>query len=723
MPPTTQTLDTAEQLLFMQASLDHLSDLVVVTDATLEAGGPFIVYVNQAVLNRTGYAREQLIGKSPRLFQGAETDPEATARIARALLQSEEVCEELVNYTAQGERYWVELRIRPLLNEQGVPIYFVSTQRDVTERKQIESDLVLFRHAIDQSPSSVIITNLEGEITYVNGGFEANSGYSREEVLGRRPGFRAWAPKTEAEKQAFWSTLERGEAWRGEFVNRHKQGRRMVKRAVVSPVRNNQGDVSHYLSVEQDVTAEKDALQRLEYLAYHDPQSGLPNRRRLQETLEGCLAEPDADGYILVLFGLDDFNRIHDAYGHAFGDRLLHKIGRRLGRLLGERHEVLAHVGWEEFGLLLRTGRVDDAAILSRLTLFCEQLADTVRSFGGSLSLTASAGVARVGVHGDDFETLRRSADMALNRARELGGSRIEFYLPELGQQARRRVELEAALREAVLRDELSLAIQSQFSPDGTVKSGEVLARWLNGPQGRPVSPAEFIPVAESSGLIKPLTLQVLSQSLQILQELTRCGVQCPLSVNFSSILFHDDAFIDGVIELIGESGVAPASLVIEITESLFIDNHAGLLDNITRLSFFGIRFSLDDFGTGYSNLAYLKKLHLSELKIDKRFVDNLPRDDDNRTIVRSILSIARQLKLKVVAEGVEMAAQADFLAAHGCDLLQGYLLHKPEPATAWLARVMKNTQHHVKKAQKGVASKNSGAYYMRLLDEERESD
>ncbi len=685
MSKTPSEVGETEQLHFMQASLDHLSDLVVVTDADLSDGGPFIVYVNQAVVKRTGYSQEQLLGQSPRLFQGPNTDSEARRRIAQALREGREVCEELVNYTRTGETYWVELCIRPLRDASGRHTHFVGTQRDITERKRIESDLMLFRHAIDQSPSSVIITNLAGEITYVNGGFEANSGYQASEVMGRRPGFRAWGRKTLEEKQAFWATLGKGEAWRGEFVNKRKNGQRVVKRAVVSPVRNKRGQVSHYLSVEQDVTPEKEALQRLEHLAYHDPLSGLPNRRLLEQKVEHCLASAAPEDHILVLFGLDHFNRINEAYGHNFGDRLLQQIGQHLSRQLNAPMELLAHVGWEEFGLLLHIGHQDEDSIRARIRVLCRELAECVRGFCGSLALTASAGVARVRVQGDSFESLRRHADLALCLARESGGARVEFYQPELGQHARRRVELEEALRNAILRDELSIAVQSQFSGDGRLNSGEVLVRWLNGPEGKPVSPGEFIPLAETSGLIKPLTLQVLNRALMALRSMEKVGVSIPLSVNFSSLLFDDSAFIDGVIELIGESGVDPRLLTIEITESLLIDNSAEVQESIDRLSFFGIAFSLDDFGTGYSNLAYLKKLHLSELKIDRRFVDNLPQDDDNRTIVRSILSIAQQLKLKVVAEGVEHSAQANFLAAHGCDLLQGFLLHKPEPVASWL--------------------------------------
>lgn len=704
MPPQTPSRNTPadEQLRILQASLEHLSDLVVVTDANLTPPGPRIVYVNQAVVDCTGYSREQLIGASPRLFQGKDTCRAALERIGKALRSGTRVREELLNYTASGNAYWIDISIVPLFDDSGRLTHFVSTQNDITSRKRIESDLLLFRQAIDQSPSSVIITDNQGHITYVNNGFEINSGYSREEVLGRTPGFRAWAPKPEAEKRAFWDRLDRGLPWRGEFINRHKHGHRVVKRAVVSPVRNLDGCVSHFLSVEQDITVEKEAQAQLEYLAYHDPVTQMPNRRLLQQRVEKLLQESFiAPSAALLLIDLDDFKRINDAHGHGFGDRVLQKIGSRLQQQLFCDGELVARLGGDEFGVLL-CGRTTDAEsdLIWRLEALRQQLTRPLNMDGETLLLAGSIGVARIPQHGRSFVTLQRNADLALYKAKADGKGGYVTFTEELNAAAQRRVRLEEALRLAILRDELSLAVQSQFGPDGHMQGAEVLVRWLRGPEGAPVSPGEFIPVAEASGLIKPLTLMVFSQALELAQQLATAGVQIPLSINLSSDLFRDNALIDALIELVTESEVAPRALMLEITESLFIDTHPDLLRNMARLAGLGFSFSLDDFGTGYSNLAYLKRLHLSELKIDKSFVDGLPQDEDNRAIVLSILSIARQLRLRVVAEGLETSAQADFLIAHGGDLLQGYLLHKPAPAGEWLQQHLKAAE---KNCQKGL--------------------
>ncbi|GAA0789174.1 hypothetical protein GCM10009109_14610 [Marinobacterium sediminicola] len=672
----------------MQASLDHLTDLVIVTDASSD---PAIIYVNQAVVGRTGYSRQELIGQSPRIFQGEDSCPKAIARMGKAIRACVPVRVELLNYDRDGHPYWVDLHITPLRDHSGTVTHFVSTQSDVTERKRTETELLMFRTAIDQSPSSVIITDRSGRITYVNRGFEHNSGYSSAEVMGRNPGFRAWKPKTAEEKRQFWDCLYGGQAWRGEFINRHQRGHRMVKRAVVSPVENPEGAITHFLSVEQDITAEKEAQEQLEFLAYHDPVTELPNRRRLFSQLSELLTLMRHDReFVLVLMDLDGFKRINDAYGHLFGDQLLKAMGQRLQQhAIRHESELVVHLGGDEYCLLWRLAEENPEADLTRrLESTHRLLSQQMMIERQTLSMTACMGIAWIDDASETVTSIQRRADLALYQAKQGGRGSHAFFVPELDAVARRRVHLEEGLRLAILRDELSIAVQAQWTPSGQLQAGEVLVRWLKGPDGNPVSPGEFIPVAESSGLIKPLTLLVFSKALDLAAELQALELDIPLSVNFSTELFRDESIINGVLELLDESGVAADRVVLEITESLLIDTQPWVQDNMARLAARGLSFSLDDFGTGYSNLAYLKRMHLSELKIDKRFVDNLPGDEDNRTIVRSILSIARQFKLRVVAEGVETEEQMAFLASHGCDLLQGYLLHKPEPAEAWVAKL-----------------------------------
>lgn len=688
MPPESICLpqDLAEQLRFMQVSLDHLSDLVIVTDATAD---PVIVYVNQAVLDLTGYTRQELIGQSPRLFQGAASSQDAIARMGEGIRNRETVRVEIVNYTRSGEPYWVDLHITPLRSEQGEVTHFISTQVEITRRKQTESELLLFRQTIDQSPSSVIITDRLGCITYVNGGFEKNSGYTREEVVGRNPGFRSWEPKPLAEKRAFWQQLLSGKPWRGEFVNRHADGHKMIKRAVVSPVQSKDGEITHFLSVEQDITGEKEAREQLEFLAYHDPVTELPNRRRLFDRLQQLGAEiGQGSRFALVLMDLDGFKRINDAYGHVFGDRLLFAWGQRLQSSLCGDDEMVVHMGGDEFCLLWRfDAEADDAQIMTRLNALKLLQQESLSIDRQSLVVTACMGVAWVDDAAEPVASMQRRVDLALNQVKRGNGrGSYAFFEPALDAAARRRVRLEEGLRLAILRDELSIAVQAQWTPEGQLQGGEVLVRWLKGPDAMPVSPAEFIPVAEASGLIKPLTLLVFSKALEAAKVLASLELSVPLSVNFSTELFSDGDTIRGVLELLDESGVSAEAVALEITESLLIDTQPWVRENMDRLSARGLKFSLDDFGTGYSNMAYLKRMHLSELKIDKSFIDNLPDDEDNQAIVRSILSIARQLQLRVVAEGVETAEQKAFLAGHGCHLLQGYLLHKPEPVETWLA-------------------------------------
>ncbi|MBA4501497.1 putative bifunctional diguanylate cyclase/phosphodiesterase [Marinobacterium marinum] len=681
--------DLHEQLRFMQESLDHLTDLVIVTDASPR---PVIIYVNQAVITRTGYNRDELLGRTPGLLQGEGTDREAVARMNAAIEARVEAREELLNYTRAGDPYWIELHIRPLRGKSGDVTHFVSTQVDITERKRTEQDLLLFRHAIDQSPSSVIITNREGRITYVNRGFEANTGYDAKEVYGRRPGFRAWSRKSEEEKRAFWQCLNSGHAWKGEFINRRKNGDKVIKRAIVSPVRQENGEIIRFLSVEQDVTAEKEALAQLEFLAYHDALTGLPGRRLFEQHVEEALVRtPEGTSLAFVLVTIDNLRRVNDTHGYGVGDEVLKSVARRVQSYCHGEGEMASCLSGNEFCLLLKAeGCGSQGWLPARIQALQRLMNGPVVVFGQTLSISSSVGVACLPQHGRDFATARCHADLALKRAKQQGAGCYAVFEPELGRAALRRVRLEEALRHALQQDALSIAVQSQYSPDGQVRGAEVLVRWQLGPEGRPVSPAEFVPIAEASGLIRSLTLQVLAKALDLAAGLMRQGIEIPLSVNFSTGLLQDDALVEAVLALLHDKGVPARMLILEITESLFIDAHQGVPVNMGRLSAAGLRFSLDDFGTGYSNLAYLKRLPLYELKIDKSFVDDVLEDEDRRAIVRAILAIARKLKLCVVAEGVETHAQANYLIRHGCDLLQGYVLHKPQPAEAWLQQLMK---------------------------------
>ena len=446
-----------------------------------------------------------------------------------------------------------------------------------------------------------------------------------------------------------------------------------------------------FIALSRDITERKLAEERTHQLAYFDSLTGLPNRRLLIDRMEEALrsAQDTAQVGALLYIDLDNFKQINDARGHSLGDLLLMQVAQRLTQLQ-RPGDTVAHLGGDEFVVLVHSA-AGDMESAGRVAL---QLAEEVRAALEAAytidthlySSTASIGITLFPKRGEGVEDLLREADTAMYRAKDLGRNRIRFYESAMQADVQERMALEQDLKKAQAAGQLSAFVQSQVDASGAVVGGELLMRW-NHPQRGNVPPARFIPVAESSGLILRMGDWMIQQACETLARLQAAGKPLSLSVNVSQRQFRQDDFVERVRHVLAHTGADPAHLILEVTESLLIENLDDTIARMTEIERLGVRFSIDDFGTGYSSLAYLKRLPLYELKIDKSFVQDTPDDPNDTAIVQSILSVARHLDLRVVAEGVETRAQADFLAASQCDCLQGYLFGRPEPLPAWLAR------------------------------------
>ncbi|NMM77039.1 bifunctional diguanylate cyclase/phosphodiesterase [Rhodococcus sp. SRB_17] len=446
-----------------------------------------------------------------------------------------------------------------------------------------------------------------------------------------------------------------------------------------------------FIALSRDITERKQAQAHTHRLAYYDALTGLPNRRLLLDRTHAALAAHQASGEVgaLLFVDLDNFKQINDARGHSVGDVLLVQVAQRLQRLQGADATV-ARLGGDEFVVLVSRLAPDLAAG----TAAAQQMAERVRAVleaphrvnGHVYDSSASIGITLFPRNCAGVEDLLREADTAMYRAKAHGRNRIAFYEPAMLLNAQESLALEQDLKSAMARNELVVHVQSQVDASGRVVGGELLLRW-NHPQRGSVPPDRFIAVAEESGLILRLGDWVLLQACEALAQLHAVGSTLLLSVNVSTRQFRQDDFVERVRGMIARTGAPASQLILEVTESLFIDNWQDTSARMAELVQLGIRFSIDDFGTGYSSLAYLKKLPLFELKIDKGFVQDTPDDPNGTAIVQSILSVARHLKLRVVAEGVETRAQADFLTANGCEFLQGYWFERPGPLQPWLQR------------------------------------
>jgi len=447
------------------------------------------------------------------------------------------------------------------------------------------------------------------------------------------------------------------------------------------------GDQQHLLIFSiRDITARKQAEAALEHQALHDALTDLPNRVLLHDRLQQAIraAQRDQTAVALLIMDLDRFKEVNDTFGHHTGDQLLEQLGERLGSVL-RGSDTIARLGGDEFAVLLPTATLEDANHIAARLL--ELLEEPFNLGGLQLEIDASIGIALSPEHGTDADTLLRRADVAMYIAKR-NGSGHALYTAEQDQHSPMRLALVGELRRAIDQNELSLYFQPKVSlKHSTVLCAEALVRWQH-PRHGMLGPDQFVPVAEQTGLIRPLARSVLEAAVRQCNRWRQEGLDLAVAVNLSMRNLHDAEIVDTIRQLLSRWGIPPARLVIEITESSLMADAARAMEVLSRLREMGVGISIDDFGTGYSSLAYLKRLPVDELKIDKSFVANMASDENDAAIVRSTIGLAHDLGLTVVAEGIEDPASWDLLADLGCDVGQGYYISRPMPAAAlgaWL--------------------------------------
>ncbi|MFC7409172.1 EAL domain-containing protein [Hydrogenophaga atypica] len=659
-----------------------------------------MVYISPSVEKMLGYRPDELVGHDAlTLLLTPEAQTFAVGRLharQQALAQGDTEAmssvDELMHRHKDGHLVCVELLTTFVTNGQQQVLQLQGVSRDVTARKAAQTKITQLSQATEQSPASVIITNLRGEIEYVNAAFERNTGYTRQDVVGRNPRFLQSGQTPSGTYKTMWKALRAGDHWDGEVINRRRDGTLTVQSVTIAPVRGDTGAIERYLSVQLDVTAQREAEATAHRLAWFDPLTGLPNRHRLLTELANSLAADRRQGghSAIVLINLDRFKTVNEALGHAAGDALLRQLTQRLGQLQAPG-DMLARLGADEFALL-QHAQEQQAAATSATALRTAQavhaalVAPFALESGETINVTASVGVALLPHDATDTpgDVLRR-ADTALHRAKAGGGQQSAFFDAAMGQVVSERFAVEQDLRRGLAAQELRLYLQPQVNRQGHMVSAEALVRWQHPDKGL-VPPGTFIGVAEESDLITEVGDWVLAQVCAHLGQLHTQGRRLPIAVNVSPRQFHKADFVPGVLHALEQAGAQPEDLVLEITEGVVIEQVDTVVRKMSQLTQRGVRFSIDDFGTGYSSLAYLKRLPIHELKIDKSFVQDAPHDPSDAALVEAILSVAGHLRLKVVAEGVETQEQADFLNQRANVIHQGYLFGRPAPAAEVLA-------------------------------------
>ncbi len=598
-------------------------------------------------------------------------------RITACAEQGEPFDEELEIIDARGRRVWVRVLGEAVRDEDGRIVQVQGAFQDVTNQREHERELRKLAHIIHQSPAPVAVTDLDGRIEYVNPAFERISGYASSELLGETPARIQGGETPDDVYRDLWSTITAGEVWTGELQNRRKDGTPYWEYEVISPLRDENGQVTNYVAIKQDITALKEAEHELSRIAYEDSLTGLYSRNGFARHLQRWI---DRDGWpargAVVMVDISGLRDINDAYGYEGGDRLLAEFGERL-RLQAEGHQCAGRIGGDEFALFVLPAH--GVALHECLSRVLESLVASFEFDELDIEITVRMGCAPFGEKRRSVQDLLREAERALFQHRKEPAAPWVAYNVALEEEMQQRIELTRELRVALNEDQFELHFQPKVDLDsGTLVACEALLRW-NHPERGLMSPGVFIPIAEQSQLIVPVGDWALRRACQHLREWRDAGLEpVRVAVNVSVIQFQSGDFASRVRAVLDEVGVAPEELALEITESVFERESEWLLEQMRRLRDMGVRLSLDDFGTGYSSLLYLQRYPFHEIKIDQGFVFHLLDDGLSRNIVGTVLTLATALKAEVVAEGIESVAVSDELRAMGCRLGQGYYYSMP---------------------------------------------
>ncbi len=597
---------------------------------------------------------------------------------------------------AHGKYHWVYDFTVIIRNDAGEVTHYHGYVVDISAKKQSEEALHLAATAFE-AHEAIAITDLRGTFLRVNGAFSEITGYSAEEAIGQSPKLLQSGRHDSEFYREMWHCLSDSGYWEGEIWNRRKDGSIYLEWLTITAVHDSSGNASHYLAHFQDITERKQAEERIHYQAYYDALTDLPNRSQLLERLEQELARSTRHGHIgAVLFlDLDRFKTINDSLGHAVGDELLRQVAIRLKECL-RVEDCAARIGGDEFVVLLN--ELSDVTVEAAEQ--AQQIAEKIRISLASpydinkqrLHSSPSIGIALFPQGEESGAELLKQADIAMYHAKEEGRNASCFYHASMATEADERLTLENDLRKALAENQLQLHYQPQLDAEGALIGSEALVRWQH-PQRGMISPGEFLSVAEASGLMNELGDEVLHMACRQIAAWRQlphssglpAALQC-VAVNISPSQLQLPDFVERVSRILQHYQVPASCLELEITEEMLLSHIELSIAKMRELRGLGVRFAIDDFGTGYSSLQYLARLPLDKLKIDRAFVIHIANSDSDAAIATSIIDMAHNLKLTVLAEGVEEQAQLEYLQRSGCHAFQGFYFSRPLPAEEYVA-------------------------------------
>ncbi len=682
-------------LRLYELAIKQSSNGITIVDAQ-QPGQP-IVYFNPAFAEMTGYAAEEILGHNCRFLQRGDRDQPGLAALKSAIAQGRSAQATLRNYRKDGSLFWNELVIYPVHDENGKLTHFVGVQEDITARRRADEALFLEKELSEVTLNSigdaVITTDTNGRISYLNPVAERMTGWNAAEASGQPLSVVFNVVDAETREPvlnpidvALASNSTMGLPMNTMLLRR--DGSEASIEDSAAPIHDRDGRVIGGVLVFHDVTESRSLAIKMTHLAQHDALTGLPNRVLLNDRLAQSIARARRNDFrVAVLFiDVDRFKQVNDTLGHSVGDELLKQMAARLQTCI-RASDTVCRQGGDEFVILL--GEVRDAEAVGQVAQ--RVLATGERPYlidGHEIHSTVSVGISVYPDDGDDVDSMIKCADAAMYSAKELGRNNSQFFTRNVNDRLLERFQLEGRMRGALARNEFFLVYQPKVDlPSGKIVGAEALVRWQDPERGM-ISPAQFIPVAEDSGLIMSLGKWILTEVCRQNRAWQDAGYPPQvMAVNVSPVQFVRKSFLSEIQEALRDSGMQARYLELELTETALLrdlDRTAGVLLALRQM---GVRVSLDDFGTGYSSLSYLKRFPIDTIKVDQSFVRDIIVDPDDAAIVSAVIGMAKSLKRTVVAEGVETAEQLHWLRDQGCHQMQGYYFSKPLPAEEYTQR------------------------------------